>query len=234
LFSYDKKILILLELRHKQDDLYSFLGKKGHIFATITMLFDTRLSNGVIIMGFKDLRYISVTMVLCGALFTPTAFSNDDQIENADAIHTQAGCEALAEKYGQTAFVHVRNIRSEEGNVRVEIYANNEEEFLKGDMRLNRVDVPSIDYERDVCLILPGVEKYALVVIHDRNANDKADFFTEGFGFSNNVQLKLSKPKLDEVAFQAKPGVNKMDIDLSYMFVSDHDKEEKRRKFRRR
>lgn len=185
-------------------------------------------------MGFKDLRDISLTVLLCGAFYAPAAFSEQDQLENNDVDHTAAGCEALAEKYGQTAFVHVRNIRSEEGNVRIEVYANNEDEFLQGDKRLNRVDVPSVDYERDVCLILPGLEKYALVVIHDRNANDKADFFTEGFGFSNNVKLKLAKPKLVDVAFQVQKGMNVMEIDLTYMFVSDHEKEKKRRKFRRR
>lgn len=185
-------------------------------------------------MGFKDLRDISLTVLLFGVFYTPTAFSYDDQSEAGASIHSEVGCAALAKKYGQTALVHVRNIRSDEGNVRVEIYANNEEEFLQGDKRLNRVDVPSVDYERDICLILPGVEKYALVVIHDRNANDKADFFTEGFGFSNNVKLKLAKPKLLDVAFQASPGVNRMEIDLTYMFVSDHEKEKKRRKFRRR
>lgn len=185
-------------------------------------------------MGFKDLRDISLTVLLCGVFYAPAAFSRQDQVENKDADHTAAGCEALADKYGQTAFVHVRNIRSEEGNVRIEVYANNEDEFLQGDKRLNRVDVPSVDYERDVCLILPGLEKYGLVVIHDRNANDKADFFTEGFGFSNNVKLKLAKPKLVDVAFQAQKGMNVMEIDLTYMFVSDHEKEKKRRKFRRR
>lgn len=185
-------------------------------------------------MGFKNLKNISLTGLLGVVLYAPAVFAFDDQIENDAVTHSEAGCQALAEKHGQTAFVHVRNIRSDEGNVRVEIYANKEEEFLQGDLRLNRVDVPSVDYERDICLILPEVKKYALVVIHDRNANDKADFFTEGFGFSNNVKLKLSKPKLKDVAFQAKPGMNRLELDLTYMFVSDHEKEKKRRKFRRR
>lgn len=185
-------------------------------------------------MGFKDLKNISLSALLFGGLYTPAVFAFEDQVENDADTHSEAGCQALADKYGQTAFVHVRNIRSEEGNVRVEVYANDEEEFLQGEKRLNRVDVPSADYERDICLVLPEVKKYALVVIHDRNANDKADFFTEGFGFSNNIKLKLSKPKLKEVVFQAKPGMNRMELDLTYMFVSDHEKEKKRRKFRRR
>ena len=185
-------------------------------------------------MRFKYLREFSFAGFICGLFIAPLAIADDDQTETASAIHTKSGCEALAEMHGQTALVHVRNIRSDEGNIRVEIYANNEDEFLQGDKRLNRIDVPSADYERDVCLILPAAEKYALVVIHDRNANDKADFFTEGFGFSNNVKLKLAKPKLKDVAFQATKGVNPMDITLTYMFVSDHEKEKKRRKFRRR
>ena len=185
-------------------------------------------------MRFKDLRKSGLAIAISCILYTPVAFSKDDQIEKNASIHTEDGCKALADKHGQAAFVHVRNIRSDEGNIRVEIYANNEDDFLKGDKRLNRIDVPSVDYERNVCLVLPSSDKYALVVIHDRNANDKADFFTEGFGFSNNIKLKLAKPKLSDVAFQAEEGMNHMVIDLSYMFVSDHEKEKKRRKFRRR
>ena len=185
-------------------------------------------------MSLNDLRVACFKGLLCGFVLAPAALAAEDQVEIEASFHTQQGCTALAEKYGQTALVRVRNIRSTEGNVRVEIYPNDEDDFLDGDKRLNRIDVPSADYERDVCLILPGVKKYALVVIHDRNANDKADFFTEGFGFSNNIKLKLAKPKLEDVVFQAKEGLNQMQIDLSYMFVSDHEKEKKRRKFRRR
>lgn len=189
-------------------------------------------------MRFNTLKKISINVSICGLFIAPNVALAQDKILNQtvtdSSIHTEEGCNALAKEYGQTAFVRVQNIRSDEGNIRVEVYANKEDEFLKGDLRLNRIDVPSVAVERNVCLILPGTEKYALVVIHDRNANDKADFFTEGFGFSNNIQLKLSKPKLEEVAFQAKEGMNNLELSLAYMFVSDNQKEKKRRKFRRR
>lgn len=126
--------------------------------------------------------------------------------------------------------VMVDNIHSEEGQIRVQVYGDNPDEFLAKGAKLVRVDTPVDIDGTEVCVPLPGPGEFALVVMHDRNKNGRADFLTEGFGFSNNPKLGLGQPDYDEVSFRVGPGVTKMDISLLYVF----DFEEKKQKRRRR
>ena len=131
--------------------------------------------------------------------------------------------------------VLVEGLQNTEGRVRAQIYSSDPEEFLEKGMKLVRVDMPldGAD-EPTLCVPLPSPGKYALVVLHDKNANGKADFFTEGFGFSNNPKLSLGPPDADEVMFVANAGISKHDIQLTYVFGGDEKKKEKRRKLKRR
>ncbi|WP_374764668.1 DUF2141 domain-containing protein [Yunchengibacter salinarum] len=130
--------------------------------------------------------------------------------------------------------VHVSNITEAEGNIRVQIYGPDPDDFLAKGAKLIRVDVPAEDHDQTVCVPLPKAGEQALVVLHDRNANGKADFFSEGFGFSRNPELGLGKPDFDKVVFTAEPGVQDMDVRLTYMFGSDAPEKKKRRRLRRR
>ncbi|MBO6503954.1 MAG: DUF2141 domain-containing protein [Kordiimonadaceae bacterium] len=131
--------------------------------------------------------------------------------------------------------VNVQGLQNTEGRVRAQIYSSDPEEFLGKGKKLVRVDMP-IDGadEPTLCVPLPEPGTYALVVLHDKNANGKADFFTEGFGFSNNPKLSLGPPDADEVMFVADAGLSQHDIQLSYIFGGDEKKKEKRRKLKRR
>lgn len=131
--------------------------------------------------------------------------------------------------------VLVEGLQNTEGRVRAQIYSSDPEEFLEKGMKLVRVDMPldGAD-EPTLCVPLPSPGTYALVVLHDKNANGKADFFTEGFGFSNNPKLSLGPPDADEVMFVANAGISKHDIQLTYVFGGDEKKKEKRRKLKRR
>ncbi len=131
--------------------------------------------------------------------------------------------------------VSVIGLQTLEGRVRAQIYSSDPDEFLEKGMKLVRVDMP-IDGEEEprLCVPLPTPGTYALVVLHDKNANGKADIFSEGFGFSNNPKLSLGPPDADEVMFTALAGVSKHDITLTYVFGGDEEKKEKRRKLRRR
>ncbi len=131
--------------------------------------------------------------------------------------------------------VNVKGLQNLEGRVRAQIYSSDPDEFLEKGMKLVRVDMP-IDGadEPTLCVPLPSPGTYALVVLHDKNANGKADFFTEGFGFSNNPKLSLGPPDPEEVMFLADVGISQHDISLSYIFGGDDKKKEKRRKLKRR
>ncbi|MCK0070970.1 DUF2141 domain-containing protein [Kordiimonas laminariae] len=136
---------------------------------------------------------------------------------------------------GAALLVNVENIRTQEGNLRAQIYSSNPDDFLAKGKKLVRLDVPVIDAgEQAMCVQLPSAGKYALVVMHDKNANGKADFLSEGFGFSNNPKLGLGAPDAEEVIMDMPAGVTETTVKLKYILGGDDEKKEKRRKARRR
>jgi len=145
----------------------------------------------------------------------------------------ESTCEVEA---GQAALeVTVDNLQTTEGQMRAQIYSSNPDDFLAKGKKLVRVDVPVKTLNGPViCVLLPAPGTYALVVMHDKNANGKADIFSEGFGFSNNPKLSMAPPDGEEVMFVADAGVSKHTIELTYIFGGDDKKKEKRRKLKRR
>ncbi len=130
--------------------------------------------------------------------------------------------------------VSVEGLKDLEGNIRVQVYGPTADDFLEKGKKLVRIDVKTEAEGQKVCVPMPSVGDFTLVVMHDRNANGKADFFSEGFGFSNNPKLGLGKPDVEEVVFTAKEGVTDMPVNLKYIFGADEEQKEKRRKLRRR
>ncbi|WP_417450817.1 DUF2141 domain-containing protein [Kordiimonas sp.] len=135
---------------------------------------------------------------------------------------------------GAAVLLSVEGLKDKDGNVRAQIYGSDPDEFLEKGAKLVRVDVPVTGEAQQLCVPLPAAGRYALVVLHDRNANGKADFFSEGFGFSNNPKLSLAPPDAEEVMFEAKAGVTRMSVTLTYIFRGDEEQKEKRRQLRRR
>jgi len=132
------------------------------------------------------------------------------------------------------ARVTVDGLKDETGNVRAQIYSSDPDEFLEKGMKLVRVDVKTEGNGQQICVPLPRVDTFALVIMHDRNANGKADFFSEGFGFSNNPKLSLAPPDAEDVMFEAAEGVTDLSVDLKYVFGADEEQTKKRRQLRRR
>ena len=121
-------------------------------------------------------------------------------------------------KSPQELMVHVDGIKDDEGNIRVQLYDDNPDHFLAKGWKLYRRDVPITGDTMDVCVPIPKPGTYALVVIHDENKNGKFDVFSEGFGFSNNPKIRFSAPDYEQAAFEIKPGVTTIDIQMKYIF----------------
>jgi len=150
-----------------------------------------------------------------------------------DKDHLYDLCEAGTG--GAALFIQVENIRSVEGNLRAQVYSNDPDEFLAKGKKLVRVDVPvKTQGEQSVCVPMPAPGTYAIVLMHDRNANGKADFFTEGFGFTNNPKLSLGPPDIEETLIKVSAGVDKTTVTLKYLLDDDSEKSKKRRKLNRR
>ena len=137
-------------------------------------------------------------------------------------------------KDGQGAFlfVTVTGITNSEGNVRVQVYSDKPDEFLASGKKVTRVDVPTNGDDTQVCVPLPRPGKYAVAVMHDRNANGRADIFSEGFGFSNNPKLGLGPPDHEEVVLEVAEGITDLDVSLTYVFQLGEDKRKQHKRRR--
>lgn len=186
----------------------------------------------------KSLSVAKCTVTaLCVAGLVPSSVLAEEARAPATVIKLDQRHEGacIAEDGQAMLQVLVEGLQNTEGRVRAQIYSSDPEEFLEKGMKLVRVDMPlDGSDEPTLCVPLPSPGTYALVVLHDKNANGKADFFTEGFGFSNNPKLSLGPPDADEVMFVADAGISKHDIQLTYVFGGDEKKKEKRRKLKRR
>lgn len=69
--------------------------------------------------------------------------------------------------------------------------------------------------------VKPG--RYAIALLHDENANGKADRAAmmiprEGFGFSRDAKVRFGPPKFREAAFEVAPGASeKLVIHMRYL-----------------
>lgn len=126
-----------------------------------------------------------------------------------------AACRAGAS--GPAVLVRIYGFKDRTGNVRVQFYGDNPEEFLAKGKKVKRVELPTTPAgDMNVCAELPNYGDFALVVLHDRDANGKLSVWNDGVGFSNNPKLGLSKPDHDKVVFTARPGVSVIDVVLNY------------------
>ena len=174
-------------------------------------------------------RVLCVSSVLA-AMLTGATFAHAES-QNGVFTHDLSRCDAGAA--GSALLVRVEAMRDTDGNVRAEIYSSNPAEFLEKGKKLVRVEVPAMGDGQTICVPLPSSGRYALVLMHDRNANGKPDFFSEGFGFSNNPKLALGPPSAEEVMFDAPEGVLQMTLSLTYIFGQDEEQKKKRRQIRR-
>lgn len=174
-----------------------------------------------------------IRTVLSLAIIAAAATPALSFIEDPVALeHDMARC--ADGQTGAAVLVRIEDFKDTEGNVRAQIYGSNPDDFLEKGKKLVRVDVPTVGDGQEVCVPLPEPGTYALVILHDRNSNGKADFFSEGFGFSNNPKLSLGPPDAKDVMFDAAAGTTRMTVTLSYIFGGDEENKDKRRQLRRR
>jgi uncharacterized protein (DUF2141 family) len=118
--------------------------------------------------------------------------------------------------------VIVEGVRSDRGDLVVELYANDEAGFLKQKGRVQRVRVSASAPVTNACLGAPAAGAYAVVLYHDENSDQKFNrtiigMPSEGFGLSNNVRPRLSAPSLESVLIQAPEGEITIRVQMRYM-----------------
>lgn len=125
---------------------------------------------------------------------------------------------------GPSVLVRVSGFKDRTGQLRVELYPDNPEDFLSPGRALRaagkvfqRIDIPTPQAgDGEVCIVVPAAGGYAAAILHDRNGDGKLNPFSDGYGFPNNPSLGYSKPDAKEAAFRVGEGRATVDVVLNY------------------
>lgn len=125
---------------------------------------------------------------------------------------------------GPAFIVSIDGLKDRKGNLKLEVYPSNDEDFLQDDNILinqgkvfRRVEVPvPASGTPELCARIPGPGAYSITVLHDRDANRKFGLTVDGVGLSGNPKLGLSKPKAAKTRVMAGNGVTHIHIIMNY------------------
>lgn len=115
-------------------------------------------------------------------------------------------------------------LKDRKGLLRLELYSDNEKDFLQDDKILieagrtfRRVDVPTPPSGPiALCIRAPRPGRYTLMLLHDRDSNRKFGAFVDGAGFPGNPRIGLGRPKAAQAMIDVGPGVTTTHIVLNY------------------
>ncbi|HEY1124089.1 MAG TPA: DUF2141 domain-containing protein [Sphingobium sp.] len=125
---------------------------------------------------------------------------------------------------GPAYIISVTGLKDRKGMLRVELYPNNDKDFLADDNILvmegkafARVAQP-LPQKGDVsiCIRAPGPGTYTLSVIQDRNSNRKFEYGNEGAGFPRIGNLGRNKPKAADVAVSVGNSPQAVTVPMQY------------------
>lgn len=146
------------------------------------------------------------------------------RIEQGATVHGDAAACAPGAP-GPALLVTVTGFKSRDGQTRLKLYSDRQDEFLKSPQELTaagkifvRADIPTpLSGDAVFCLVPPGPGHYTLNAFHDRNEDGEVDIWRDGFGFSNNPKLGFGAPKAAQAAFSIQSGVLPMRVVLNYV-----------------
>lgn len=132
--------------------------------------------------------------------------------------------ECRAGETGPAVLVTIVGLKDRSGNMRAELYPANETDFLEDDKILARANKVFRRVEMPLpasgpvllCIRVPAPGNYAMLLLHDRDANRKFGLSSDGVGFPGNPRLGLSKPKAAVASFAAGSGLTNLSIRLNY------------------
>lgn len=136
----------------------------------------------------------------------------------------RADADCRASEPGPALRVDVRGLKDRKGKLVLELYPENDKDFLQSDKLLiaagkpfRRVPVATPGSGPiSLCIRAPGPGRYAIALLHDRDNNGKFGLSSDGVGFANNPKLGLAKPKARVAAVALNSGVRNISITMNY------------------
>ena len=134
------------------------------------------------------------------------------------------GADCRAAETGPAVHVNVVGLKDRKGKLILELYPDNDADFLQSDKILIAAGKP---FRRvpmalpntgpvSLCIRAPSPGRYALVLLHDRDDNGKFGLAGDGVGFANNPKLGFRKPKATTASLSLGSGVRSISITINY------------------
>jgi uncharacterized protein (DUF2141 family) len=164
------------------------------------------------------MKPVVLTLALPLLLAAGPALRSTPDLGKAEG-HCRAG------ETGPALLIEAVGLKDRTGNLKLEVYPSNDEDFLADDNVLvaagkvfRRVEVPVPQTGPAVlCVRIPGPGMYNISLLHDRNGDRKFNWKIDGIGFSGNPHLGWSKPSARSARLQVNSGgVSKTSIVLNY------------------
>lgn len=126
---------------------------------------------------------------------------------------------------GPAILATITGLKDRKGELKLELYPANEDDFLAGDRKLldagktfRRITVaPPAGGDAAICIRVPQPGRYALFLGHDRDGKRKFNFWSDGAGFPGNHRIGRARPKLVDSLIDVGPGVTRTQIRVQYL-----------------
>ena len=118
----------------------------------------------------------------------------------------------------------IEGFKDRKGKVRLELFPDNDEDFLQDDFILTgagktfrRIELPTPPSGPvAICLRAPKSGRYTMALVHDRDGLRKFSFSVDGVGFPGNPKMGWGKPKAEKAMVIVGSGVTILHIRLNY------------------
>ena len=125
---------------------------------------------------------------------------------------------------GPAFLVEVIGMKDRTGMLKLEVYPNNDADFLQDDNILINAGKVFRRVETEtpqngpvlMCVRVPGPGTYSVSLLHDRDRNRKFGWTVDGIGFASNPRLGWSKPKAAVTRAVAGNGPTRIQIVMNY------------------